>query len=145
MKYVLKLTLDAQLFGVFHLQVIVRMQLMRTVLYIPMQADKLVSKSTFPDTASNSEWARYLYYTGMYHCVFLIDEKTLTPARQPTSYGQYILFNSLFTKGIIKAKQLDYSEAHKNLIQAIRKAPQFSAVGFRQIVRIIARNMLVYL
>ena len=36
--------------------------------------------------------------------------------------------------GIIKAKQLDYSEAHKNLIQAIRKAPQFSAIGFRQIV-----------
>ncbi|XP_046841637.1 26S proteasome non-ATPase regulatory subunit 3-like [Xenia sp. Carnegie-2017] len=64
------------------------------------QADKLVSKSSFPDTASNSEWARYLYYTG-----------------------------------IIKAKQLDYSEAHKNLIQAIRKAPQFSAVGFRQIAQ----------
>ena len=40
---------------------------------------------------------------------------------------------NLFT-GIIKAKQLEYSEAHKNLIEAIRKAPQFSAVGFRQIV-----------
>ncbi len=39
-----------------------------------------------------------------------------------------------FLIGIIKAKQLEYSEAHKNLIQAIRKAPQFSAVGFRQIV-----------
>ena len=39
-----------------------------------------------------------------------------------------------FLAGIIKAKQLDYSEAHKNLIQAIRKAPQFSAIGFRQIV-----------
>ena len=28
------------------------------------QADKLVSKSTFPETASNNEWARFLYYLG---------------------------------------------------------------------------------
>ncbi|XP_015750643.1 PREDICTED: 26S proteasome non-ATPase regulatory subunit 3-like [Acropora digitifera] len=34
--------------------------------------------------------------------------------------------------GIIKAIQLDYSEAHKNLLQAIRKAPQQAAYGFKQ-------------
>ena len=34
--------------------------------------------------------------------------------------------------GRIRAIQLDYSESHKNLIQAIRKAPQQSAIGFRQ-------------
>jgi len=28
------------------------------------QADKLVQKSTFPDQASNNEWARYYYYLG---------------------------------------------------------------------------------
>ena len=28
------------------------------------QADKLVSKATFPETASNNEWARYLFYLG---------------------------------------------------------------------------------
>ena len=28
------------------------------------QADKLVSKSTFPESASNNDWARYLYYIG---------------------------------------------------------------------------------
>ena len=28
------------------------------------QAEKLASKSTFPEMASNNEWARYLYYTG---------------------------------------------------------------------------------
>jgi len=28
------------------------------------QADKLVSKSTFPDAASNNQWARYFYYQG---------------------------------------------------------------------------------
>jgi len=63
------------------------------------QADKLVSKSTFPETASNNEWSRFLYYLGC-----------------------------------IKAIQLDYSEAHKNLLQAIRKAPQQSAIGFKQTV-----------
>ena len=36
--------------------------------------------------------------------------------------------------GRIKAIQLDYSEAHRHLVQAIRKAPQFSAVGFKQTV-----------
>ena len=38
--------------------------------------------------------------------------------------------------GIIKAIQLDYSEAHKNLLQAIRKAPQHSGYGFKQTVSI---------
>lgn len=67
------------------------------------QADKLVSKSTFPEQANNNEWARYLYYLGR-----------------------------------IKAIQLDYSDAHKNLLQAIRKAPQHGAPGFRQTVQKLA-------
>lgn len=67
------------------------------------QADKLVSKSTFPEQANNNEWARYLYYIGR-----------------------------------IKAIQLDYSDAHKNLLQAIRKAPQHGAPGFRQTVQKLA-------
>ncbi|MGH0163743.1 UNVERIFIED_CONTAM: hypothetical protein FKN15_071316 [Acipenser sinensis] len=29
------------------------------------QAEKLVSKSVFPELANNNEWARYLYYTGL--------------------------------------------------------------------------------
>lgn len=61
------------------------------------QADKLVLKSSFPDQASNNEWARYYYYLGR-----------------------------------IKAMQLDYSEAHKHLLQSSRKAPQNSAQGFKQ-------------
>jgi len=61
------------------------------------QADKLVLKSTFPEQASNNEWARYYYYLGR-----------------------------------IKAIQLDYSEAHKHLLQSARKAPQHSASGFKQ-------------
>lgn len=63
------------------------------------QADKLVSKSVFPESASNNDWARFLYYLGL-----------------------------------IKAIQLDYSEAHKNLMNATRKAPQpqHVAIGFKQ-------------
>ncbi|KAF4521089.1 hypothetical protein B566_EDAN010963 [Ephemera danica] len=57
------------------------------------QADKLVSKSIFPELASNNEWARHLYYLGR-----------------------------------IKATQLEYSAAHKHLVQALRKAPQHTAV-----------------
>ena len=34
--------------------------------------------------------------------------------------------------GLIKAIQLDYSEADKHLMNAIRKAPQNTAVGFKQ-------------
>lgn len=63
------------------------------------QASKLVSKSVFPESASNNEWARFLYYLGR-----------------------------------IKAIQLEYSGAHKNLVQAIRRAPQNGAIGFKQTV-----------
>lgn len=61
------------------------------------QAEKLVSKSQFPESANNNEWARYLYYTGR-----------------------------------IKAIQLEYSDAQKTITTALRKAPQISAIGFRQ-------------
>jgi galactose mutarotase-like enzyme len=34
--------------------------------------------------------------------------------------------------GRIKAAQLEYSDAHKHLLQALRKAPTHGAVGFKQ-------------
>lgn len=64
------------------------------------QADKLLKKSTYPECASNNEWARFLYYLGR-----------------------------------IKSAKLEYSVAHKHLVQALRKAPQSSAIGFRQTVQ----------
>jgi len=67
------------------------------------QADKLVSKSSFPELATNNDWARYLCYLGL-----------------------------------IKAIQLDYTEAHKHLMNAVRKAPQKVAVGFKQHVMRLA-------
>ena len=61
------------------------------------QAGKLESKSTFPESANNSEMAKHMYYIGR-----------------------------------IRAIKLDYSDAFRSLTQAIRKAPQHSAVGFKQ-------------
>ncbi|KIK68530.1 hypothetical protein GYMLUDRAFT_154102 [Collybiopsis luxurians FD-317 M1] len=64
------------------------------------QADKLVSKTTFPVSAGNPQYARYHYYLGR-----------------------------------IKAVQLNYSDAHANLQQAIRRAPPATvAPGFYQAV-----------
>ena len=67
------------------------------------QADKLLAKSTFPESASNCQLARFLYYTGR-----------------------------------IKALQLEYTEAHRCLSQALRKAPQSRALGFRLAVSKLA-------
>lgn len=41
----------------------------------------------------------------------------------------------LYYLGRIKAAKLEYSVAHKHLIQAMRKAPQHAAIGFRQTVQ----------
>ena len=63
----------------------------------------LLAQATFPETAPNSQLARFLYYNGR-----------------------------------IKALQLEYSDAHRCLLQATRKAPQTTgrkALGFRLAVR----------
>ena len=63
---------------------------------------------------------------------------TLAPVLGAISRPVLCWFSDTFlfpwTPGIIKAIQLDYSEAHKNLLQAIRKAPQQAAIGFKQTV-----------
>lgn len=77
-------------------------RLLRNYLHYSLydQADKLVSKTTFPTSAGNPQFARYHYFIGR-----------------------------------IRAVQLNYSEAHSNLQQAIRRAPQpKTAPGFYQAV-----------
>jgi len=64
------------------------------------QADKLIAKTTFPETAGNPQLARWMYYVGR-----------------------------------IRAIQLNYSEAHSHLQQAVRRAPTATvAPGFLQTV-----------
>lgn len=77
-------------------------RLLRSYLHYNLydQADKLISKTNFPASAPNSQYARYHYYLGR-----------------------------------IKAVQLDYTAAHTNLQQAIRRAPAPKlAPGFYQAV-----------
>ncbi|KAF7344571.1 PCI-domain-containing protein [Mycena sanguinolenta] len=77
-------------------------RLLRSYLHYNLydQADKLVSKTTFPASAGNPQFARYHYYLGR-----------------------------------IKVVQLNYSAAHTNLQQAIRRAPAATiAPGFYQAV-----------
>lgn len=45
------------------------------------QAEKLVSKSVFPELANNNEWARYLYYTGK-QCFSLYSIMTFEKGRE---------------------------------------------------------------
>ncbi|KAF9016907.1 diphenol oxidase-A2 [Hymenopellis radicata] len=77
-------------------------RLLRSYLHYSLydQADKLVSKTTFPESAANPQYARYHYFIGR-----------------------------------IKAVQLNYSAAHSNLQQAIRRSPPAKvAPGFYQAV-----------
>lgn len=90
------------------------------------QAEKLVSKSVFPELANNNEWARYLYYTGELTGAALRRVPAMTP-RSPACHVTHT--------GRIKAIQLEYSEARRTLTNALRKAPQHTAVGFKQTVR----------
>lgn len=90
------------------------------------QAEKLVSKSVFPELANNNEWARYLYYTGELTAAALRRVPAMT-ARSPACHVTHT--------GRIKAIQLEYSEARRTLTNALRKAPQHTAVGFKQTVR----------
>jgi len=87
------------LHGEFESESVLLNLLLRNFLHYNLfeQAEKLISKSSFPEQANNNEWARYLYYTGR-----------------------------------IKAIQLEYSDSQKTITNALRKAPQISAVGFRQ-------------
>ena len=51
-----------------------------------------------------------------------------------------LIVTVIVVSGRIKAVQLEYTEAHKNLLQAIRKAPQHTAVGFKQTVSVLRKN-----
>lgn len=70
----------------------------------------------------------YLQYNLYDQALKLISKSTFPLQASNNEWARYLFYN-----GRIKAIQLEYSEAHKNLVQAIRKAPQNEAVGFKQI------------
>ena len=52
----------------------------------------------------------------------------------PPYTGSFQLARYLYYTGRVKAVQLEYTDAFRNLQQAARKAPQQSALGFRKTV-----------
>jgi len=87
------------------------------------QADKLIAKTTFPESAGNNQFARYHYYLGTVLLFFPLFSLALLTSCLVSLLGK------------IRAIQLDYTESHKHLMQAIRKAPQAPmAAGFQQAV-----------
>jgi 26S proteasome regulatory subunit N3 len=113
------------------------------------QAEKLVLQTHFPDNVSNNEGARHLYYLGRSRLSVIVNfislKVRLTVAK--LIYCALWLIASkvkvayecvCVREGRLKAIQLTYSEAHRHLLQAMRKAPQHSAVGFKQTVQKLA-------
>ncbi|CAD6997023.1 unnamed protein product [Ceratitis capitata] len=76
-------------------------------------------------SASKSPIAEVDAYFYLLLLVKLIDEGDIKRAA--------VCSESLMSR--IKAAKLEYSDAHKHLVQALRKAPQNAAVGFRQTVQ----------
>jgi len=70
----------------------------------------------------------YLHYNLYDHANKLVLKETFPEQVSNSEWARY-----LYYLGRIKAIQLDYSEAHKHLLQSIRKAPS-SALGFRHTV-----------
>lgn len=75
----------------------------------------------------------YLHYNHYDQASKLVSKTTFPEAASINEWARY-----LYYLGRIRAIQLDYSEAHKSLIQALRKAPQSAAIGFRQTVNKLA-------
>jgi 26S proteasome regulatory subunit N3 len=72
----------------------------------------------------------YLQFNLYDQALKLVSKSTFPPQASNNEWARY-----LFYCGRIRATQLEYTEAHGFLIQALRKAPQNEAVGFKQIVQ----------
>jgi 26S proteasome regulatory subunit N3 len=81
----------------------------------------------------------YLHYNLYDHANKLVLKETFPEQVSNSEWARY-----LYYLGRIKAIQLDYSEAHKHLVQSLRKAPS-SAVGFRHTVHKLSTTVSLLL
>ena len=58
------------------------------------------------------------------------------------TFDMFHLIFFFLISGRIKAAQLEYSDAHKHLLQALRKAPTHGAVGFKQTVSLVGFKLV---
>jgi 26S proteasome regulatory subunit N3 len=76
----------------------------------------------------------YLNYNLYDQALLLVENSSDFPAT--VSNNQFV--RHLYYRGLIDAVQLEYTEAHQKLVQALRKAPQATATGFRLTVQRLA-------
>ena len=76
----------------------------------------------------------YLNYNLYDQALLLVENSNEFPAT--VSNNQFV--RHLYYRGLIDAIQLEYTEAHQKLVQALRKAPQATAIGFRLTVQRLA-------
>merc|ERR1712012_887352 len=81
----------------------------------------------------------YLHYNLYDHANKLVLKETFPEQVSNSEWARY-----LYYLGRIKAIQLDYSEAHKHLVQSLRKAPS-SATGFRHTVHKLSTTVQLLL
>lgn len=74
----------------------------------------------------------------LHHNLYSQAEKLVLQTHFPDNVSNNEGARHLYYLGRLKAIQLTYSEAHRHLLQAMRKAPQHSAVGFKQTVQKLA-------
>jgi len=73
------------------------------------QAEKLYSKSPFPENASNNEWARYLYYTGRCKAIqleYTDARQTLVTALRKSPQSTALGFRQAVTKLVVVVELL---------------------------------------
>jgi 26S proteasome regulatory subunit N3 len=114
------------------------------------QADKLVSKSVFPESANNNEIARHHYYLGRIKAIQLEYSEAYTHLVQVSSQPVCKTSSNPCTSSLLESQNqfvkpvgslqsqsvlcgcYSYSSLLISSLQAIRKAPAKAAVGFRQ-------------
>ena len=85
----------------------------------------------------------YLHYKNFEAAQQLISKTTFPENKSNAEYIRYLYYT-----GKIKAVQLDYVDAYGRLMQAIRKAPENSGLGFRihaiKLATVVELLMVIY-
>eukprot|EP01135_Chromosphaera_perkinsii_P010908 Nk52_evm1s2276 gene=Nk52_evmTU1s2276 len=101
----------------------------------PLLHDVLRTATLNHDEACQATLINLLLRNYLKHNLYEQADKLVSKSVFPASANNNELARHMFYLGMIRAIQLDYSESHNFIIQAIRKAPETAAVGFQQCIR----------
>ncbi|KAK2718482.1 hypothetical protein QYM36_005717 [Artemia franciscana] len=111
-------------------ELIGQMDKVRSFLLTRLRTSTLRNDFDGQATLTNCLLRNYLHYN-----LYDQADKLASKAAFPESANNNEWSRYLYYIGRVKAIQLQYSQAYKNLQQAIQKAPQSTALGFKQIVQ----------